>query len=109
VLARQGWIEADFSPYLNALGYMGPLSAALIVSAVDSGLPGIKQLLGGLICFRVSWRWYAFVLLVPPLLFIAGAAIGIIPIAFISFLFIIGMILANQKESDLGRRIINNQ
>ena len=40
------------------------------------------------------------------LLLASTATISIIPIVFTAFLFIIGMILVNQKGSDLGRRII---
>jgi membrane protease YdiL (CAAX protease family) len=74
VLAGQGWVERDVPPFLQALGFMGPMLAAIIVTGTARGLPGIKQLLSGLFRFRVSWRWYAFVLLAPPLL-ISGAAV----------------------------------
>jgi len=76
VLSGQGWVEGDFSPYLHALGFMGPMLAAVVVTGVARGLSGIQKLLSGLIRFRINWRWYAFVLLVPPLLFIGAAAIN---------------------------------
>jgi len=76
VLSGQGWIDREISPNLYALGFMGPMIAALIVTAVTLGLLGIKQLLSGLIRYRVSGRWYAFVLVVPPLLLVVAVAIN---------------------------------
>ncbi len=76
VLAGQGWTEGEVSSYLHALGFMGPMVAAIVVTAVTSGMPGIKQLISGLGRYRVSWHWYAFVLFIPPLLFVGAAAIN---------------------------------
>lgn len=76
VLAAQSWVSRAFSPYLYALGYMGPMVAALAVTGVSQHLPGIKQLLSGLIRYRVNWRWYAFALLVPLLMFVLAAILN---------------------------------
>ncbi len=78
VLAAQNWVDREFSPYLHALGYMGPLFAALIVTGVSQHLPGIKHLLSGLIRYRVNWRWYAFALLVPLLMFMLAAILNFV-------------------------------
>ncbi len=76
VLAGQGWTGGVFSPHLHALGFMGPMMAAIIVTAVTRGARGIKFLLGGLLRYRVSWHWYFFVLFIPPILFVAAAALN---------------------------------
>ena len=76
VAAAQGWIDVNVTPFLYVLGFMGPLRSALIVIAGSLGLTGVRTLLGDLGKVRVGLQWYAFVLLVPPLLFLAAALIN---------------------------------
>ena len=76
VAAAQGWIDVNVTPFLYVLGFMGSLLSALIVTVGSLGLTGVRALLGGLGKVRVGLQWYAFVLLVPPLLFLAAALIN---------------------------------
>lgn len=55
--------------------YVGPLGAAFIVTAVTDGRVGLRRWAARLWRWRVSWYWYAGVLLgVPAVLIAAGAA-----------------------------------
>lgn len=76
VLEGQGWVNRDFPSYLHALGFMGGTVAALIVTAVSQHSAGIKQLLSGLVRYRVNWRWYAFALFVPLLMFVVAVVLN---------------------------------
>ena len=76
VLEGQGWVNREFPPYLYALGFTGGTVAALIVTAVSQHSSGVKQLLGGLIRYRVNWRWYAFAIFVPLLMFIVAVTLN---------------------------------
>src|SRR5689334_5579669 len=40
--------------------YLGPITSALIVTAVASGRPGLRQWRGRLFRWKFNWRWYAF-------------------------------------------------
>ena len=51
VLVAQGWVANEFPPYLQALGFMGPMFAAIIVTAVSQQVASVKILLSGL------WRY----------------------------------------------------
>ena len=56
------------SSALTWLALLGtPLIAALLVSAVTCGKPGLKEWAARLFRWRVGWQWYLFVLLVYPL------------------------------------------
>lgn len=56
--------------------YLGPFTAALVVTAVAEGRPGLRAWAGRLLRWRVSWRWYAVVLLaVPAVALLATAAL----------------------------------
>ncbi len=63
-------LSSQKNPMLHALGFMGPMIAALIITGATQGWAGIKHLLAGLTKYRVGGQWYLFVLLVPPLLFL---------------------------------------
>lgn len=47
---------------------LGPLVAALLVTALTSGRAGLKKLLGRYLPWRTSWRWYAVAVALPVLL-----------------------------------------
>jgi membrane protease YdiL (CAAX protease family) len=61
----------------------GPSLAALIVTAATAGKPGVKQLLWRLVQWRVDVRWYLFVFLGIPAIYISG--IALVPGALASF------------------------
>jgi len=76
VASAQGWYEGPVSPYLYALGFMGPAVAAVLVVGITEGSAGIRRLMSQVLRHRVGVRWYLFVLLVPPLLFGLSAAVA---------------------------------
>ncbi|HEY0240695.1 MAG TPA: CPBP family intramembrane glutamic endopeptidase [Friedmanniella sp.] len=53
--------------------YLGPLTAAFLVTAVADGRPGLRRWIARLWRWRVRWTWYAVALLgVPAALFVTG-------------------------------------
>ena len=64
-------------PYwLYYFASFGPLLAALIVTTLTGGLPEIRQLLGRLFKWRVSFIYYAFAVLFPIGLFVLAVLVG---------------------------------
>src|SRR5262245_41051538 len=55
-------------PTSGGLNPLGPLVSALIVTGIYYGRAGIKALLKRLVLWRVPFRWYAVVLLLPILI-----------------------------------------
>jgi uncharacterized protein len=51
---------------------MGPTVAALIMTAVTGGSPGIRRLLARFVLWKVPFIWYLFIFLGIPLVFILG-------------------------------------
>ncbi|MFJ7996758.1 CPBP family intramembrane glutamic endopeptidase [Streptomyces sp. NPDC096310] len=52
--------------------YLGPITAAFLVTVATEGREGIRQWVGRLTKWRVSWRWYAGIILgVPAALILA--------------------------------------
>jgi membrane protease YdiL (CAAX protease family) len=64
-------------------GDLGPLIAAIVMSAVVAGRAGVRQLLKRMVQWRVGLVWYAFALIGMPLLYIAS--IAAVPGALASF------------------------
>ncbi len=64
-------------------GDLGPLIAAIVVSAAVAGRSGVKQLLKRTVQWRIARGWYAFALIGMPLLYIAS--IAVVPGALASF------------------------
>jgi uncharacterized protein len=64
-------------------GDLGPLIAALVMSAVVAGRAGVKQLLKRMVQWRIRLVWYAFALIGIPLVYIAS--IAAVPGALASF------------------------
>ncbi|MGI5132791.1 CPBP family intramembrane glutamic endopeptidase [Pseudonocardia sp. CA-107938] len=63
--------------------YLGPLTAAFVVTAVTEGRAGLRRWRARLLSFRVGARWYAFALLaVPVSLVLAQLALPGGPAAF---------------------------
>lgn len=52
--------------------YLGPLGAALVVTALSEGRPGLGRWRGRLFRFGVGWKWYALAFLGVPALLVAG-------------------------------------
>lgn len=46
--------------------YLGPVTAAFIVTALSEGRAGLRHWAGRLLRWRVSWRWYAGILTAVP-------------------------------------------
>lgn len=67
----------------NALylaGAFGPSLAAVVVTRMFTGGPGLRRWLGRCLRWRVGWRWYGLAFVVPPLILMAAlsahAALG---------------------------------
>jgi len=70
-----GWTTLRFSPYLHLIGGLGPLVAALIVTAACDGRAGLTRAFEMCIAVRGRLGWVAFALAAPLLLFAASAAL----------------------------------
>jgi membrane protease YdiL (CAAX protease family) len=57
---RLAWWHLIFLP-----GGYGPSIAAVIMAGVTRGRTGVQRLLGKLLLWRASWRWYLFAALTP--------------------------------------------
>jgi membrane protease YdiL (CAAX protease family) len=56
--------------------YLGPFTAALIVTATADGRAGLRHWAGRILRWRVSWRWYAGILIgVPAVVLLATCAL----------------------------------
>jgi membrane protease YdiL (CAAX protease family) len=63
---------------LTVIGTFGPLVAAVILTAQESGRAGLRSLLGRIVHWRVAPIWYGVVLLGPILLMLAGLALEVV-------------------------------
>ncbi|HEX3792338.1 MAG TPA: type II CAAX endopeptidase family protein [Pseudonocardiaceae bacterium] len=50
--------------------YLGPIFSAFLVTAIADGRPGLRAWTGRLLKWRVSWRWYASVLIGVPVVLV---------------------------------------
>ena len=71
--AGQEWIESGIPFGIHYLGGFGPMLAALIVTAIIQGRSGIRDLLSGLLKWRVGAGWILFSLLSPFAMFALAA------------------------------------
>jgi len=62
----------------GGLNPLGPLVAALILSGLIGGWGSVKKLLRRLVEWRVSARWYAFVLLLPVVICVLVVALNLL-------------------------------
>ena len=62
-------------PLTGLLGAFGPSLTAIILTSASDGLPGLRQLLGRLLLWRVGIQWYAFVLFFPAAISLATMAL----------------------------------
>ena len=76
VLSRRGLIETQIPMYIHYLGAFGPMIAALIVTALTEGKPGILALVSRWFKWRVKARYYAFAILGPVALFMLAVLIN---------------------------------
>jgi len=67
--------EISGSHPLFFLATWSPAIAAFIVLYLHGGLTGIRAFLGRLLMWRGSWGWAAFILVIIPLVFVAGSLI----------------------------------
>jgi uncharacterized protein len=94
------------------LGVLGPLVAAVVVTAQESGRPGLRSLLGRILHWRVAPIWYGVVLLGPILLYLVamalevalggrppslGALIGVLPILVIFFGYMVVFVALGEE------------
>jgi membrane protease YdiL (CAAX protease family) len=71
------WIIALLKGTTSGPNPLGPLVAALIVTAITEGRTGIKDFLKRLVQWRVSVRWYAVVFLLPVFCCLVAAGIAL--------------------------------
>lgn len=67
------------SPLLGIPGLFGPAAAAVVVTAVTGGRARVRELLGGVVRWRVRPRWYVYALGVPGALALAAAGLTWLP------------------------------
>jgi len=65
-------------PGLTVIGTFGPLVAAVVVTAQESGRAGLRSLLSRIVRWRVAPIWYGVVLLGPILLYLAALALEVV-------------------------------
>jgi membrane protease YdiL (CAAX protease family) len=66
------------SPLLGFPALFGPALAAVIVAAVTDGKPGLIDLLGRMVRWRVGARWYAVALGLPTVLALTAAGLHLL-------------------------------
>ncbi len=74
--AAHGWLHVPLPPALHYLASFGPMLSALIVTAATEGSAGIRQLLAGIVQWRVGLGWVLFATLAPIALFAVAAIVG---------------------------------
>ncbi|HSK99141.1 MAG TPA: type II CAAX endopeptidase family protein [Rubrobacteraceae bacterium] len=65
-------------PGVTVIGTFGPLVAAVVLIAHESGRVGLRSLLGRILHWRVAPIWYGVVLLGPILLYLAALSLEVI-------------------------------
>ena len=56
---------------------LGPLLAAIVVTALVSGRPGLREFFSRMVRWRVGLKWYAFVLLAPVVICLAAVGLSL--------------------------------
>ncbi len=67
-----GWLHLGLSPYWHGLAALGPIGAALLVTARTEGRSGVAALLSRLLRPPRQRHWLAVALLTPPALLLIG-------------------------------------
>ena len=65
-----------FNPLIGLFGLFGPALAAIIVTAVTEGRPGVRALLGRIVRWRVPVPWYLVALGLPAVLSLLAASLS---------------------------------
>ncbi len=65
-----------FNPLIGLFGLFGPALAAIIVTAVTEGRPGVRALLGRIVRWRVPVPWYLVALGLPTVLSLLAASLS---------------------------------
>ena len=112
-----GRIALPLPPFaLMVLGGLGPMLAAILVTALESGWVGVRSLFGQLTRFRVNRRWYLVVFLLIPLLRLAPALLhlaqgGVLPTAellqqlmVLPFFFLFVALVGGGLDEEMGWR-----
>lgn len=73
-MALAGAIVTPGGSVTHFPGLFGPMIAAFAITALADGLPGLRDLVGRMLRWRVAPRWYALAC-VPSVLFVAGVAV----------------------------------
>ena len=110
VLDARGLISVPIPA--QPLGAFGPLVAAVIVTAQESGRAGLRSLLGRILQWRVAPIWYGVALLGPIVLYLAalalemllggqppslGALIGVLPMVAIITLYMVFFVALGEE------------
>ena len=74
--SAQGWLQTPVPAPLHYLASFGPMLSALIITTATEGSPGIRQLLAGLLKWRVGLGWFLLSTLSPVALFVSAATVG---------------------------------
>lgn len=76
VAAARGLVHVDLPDSLGFLSALAPMISALVVTARLGGMAGVRRLLGRLLRWRVTLRWYAVALLGFPALALVAIGLG---------------------------------
>jgi membrane protease YdiL (CAAX protease family) len=74
--SAHGWLQGSVPPALHYLASFGPMLSALIITAGTDGRQGMRQLLAGIVQWRVGLGWVLFATLSPVALFAIAAIVG---------------------------------
>jgi membrane protease YdiL (CAAX protease family) len=78
VLSWYPWVIALASGRTSGPNPLGPLVAALIVSGIAAGWPGVRDLLARMVRARIGLRWYAVIFGLP--IVMCGIAVAIMAV-----------------------------
>ncbi|MER5551691.1 CPBP family intramembrane glutamic endopeptidase [Streptomyces sp. NPDC002793] len=78
--------------------YLGPILSAFLVTIITEGRPGLRAWVGRMTAWRVSWRWWAGVIVAVPLvlvltLYALGGRSPVMPSAMVLAAFLPGLLL----------------
>lgn len=75
--STRGWIDVSLPPTVSAIGVLSPGIATLFLHVKEEGSAGIRTLLNWLLAWRYGRSWWAVTLALPPLFYVAVAAVNI--------------------------------
>jgi uncharacterized protein len=92
MLEKLDLISIEFPPYFYVFGGLGPILAAIIMTARNRGKDGVRNLMGRLMIWRVRWYWYAVVLFLPAVIhFLSLIPLLVLDIPFSDFSLTMGV------------------